>query len=1156
MGALLWTAWTLTPIPGDARASGSVKLKQVPDHVIKAVVAAEEGASAQERHVTMERLAGAFWFAVTRQNLQDSAIAQRMVHNQRSQDPNFLQRLGDLLVTSKVELTKPSEWVLEKYLNVLDFGRGPEGIQAGAQEFFGKNVQELTVSEGAYLAAAIQRADDSAGSRSDMPTRWRTVIDGLRRSGTLTATQVAVQRFPEVRTSPSSAGPAGGGTAMHPASVRPANAALAPRPKRARQECPPGSIICEENLLPGTPYDVWQVAGAGDPDIQGYPTQISVNHGETVQFKVDTPATDYRLDIYRIGYYGGDGARHVDTVQPSAALPQTQPACLTDASTGLVDCGNWDLSASWAVPATAVSGVYFAKLVREDGTAGESQMFFVVRDDGRASDVVFKTSDTTWQAYNRYGGNSLYFGSPANRAYKVSYNRPITTRGISNGPPNFFYNAEYPMVRWLEANAYDVSYISSIDATTRPSTLLGHDLFLSVGHDEYWSNEMRNNVTAARDDGVNMAFFSANEVFWKTRWENSIDSSNTPFRTMVCYKETLANAKIDPSPQWTGTWMDPRFSPPSDGGKPQNQLTGTLFIINGIVNDAITVPATYAPMRLWRNTSIANLTPGQVATLPTGTLGFEWDNTPDNGFAPPGLARFSETTLSYTNKVLLDFGGTYGAGTATHHLTLYRQSSGGGLVFGAGTIQWPWGLDGNHDRSGTPTDIRMQQATVNLFADMNAQPATLQPGLVPAIPSTDTAPPTSAITVPLANASVKTGTPFTIKGTASDTGGGVVAGVEVSVDGGSTWNAATGLTNWQYNWIPQTVGQVTIMARAVDDIGNLQSTPTSVTVRVSVACPCTLWPDTTVPAVVQYADSRSVELGVKFQASQEGAISGIRFYKGSLNTGTHIGNLWSSTGQLLAQATFTNETASGWQTVKFATPVQVTPGTTYVASYFAPNGRFALNTDYFTSTYSNPPLTALSSSGSGGNGVYKYNASSTFPSSTYRSSNYWVDVVFAPTSIWPSTAVPAVENAPGTDPLVVGVRFSSEVSGTIRGIRFYKGSQNTGTHTASLWTNSGQLLARATFTNETASGWQQVLFSTPVHINANTTYIASNYVPTGHFSYTQNYFATDYLNSPLVALASGAQGNGLYRYTTDLNKYPNQSFKMSNYWVDVVFYAD
>ena len=125
---------------------------------------------------------------------------------------------------------------------------------------------------------------------------------------------------------------------------------------------PLGNPIVCENQLPGNPASEWDISGAGDSSIQGFATDISVNRGQTVSFKINTNATNYRLDIYRMGYYGGMGARKVATVNPSATLPQNQPNCLTDATTGLIDCGNWAVSASWAVPATAVSGIYFAKV--------------------------------------------------------------------------------------------------------------------------------------------------------------------------------------------------------------------------------------------------------------------------------------------------------------------------------------------------------------------------------------------------------------------------------------------------------------------------------------------------------------------------------------------------------------------------------------------------------------------------------------------------------------------------------------------------------------------------------------------------------------------------------------------------------------------------
>src|SRR5262249_31188702 len=226
----------------------------------------------------------------------------------------------------------------------------------------------------------------------------------------------------------------------------------------------------------------------------------------------------------------------------------------------------------------------------------------------RASDVLVQTSDTTWQAYNDYGGNSLYVGAPAGRAYKVSYNRPFVTRGHQYGRA-WLFDAEYPMVRWLQANGYDVTYAAGVDSDRHGSSLLNHRVFMSSGHDEYWSSTQRANVEAARAAGVNLVFFSGDSVFWKTRWEPSVDGSGTPYRTLVTYKETHANAVIDPldPPTWTGTWRDPRFSPPADGNRPENGLTGTLFKVNCCQFDPLTVSAEQGRMRLWRNTSVAAL---------------------------------------------------------------------------------------------------------------------------------------------------------------------------------------------------------------------------------------------------------------------------------------------------------------------------------------------------------------------------------------------------------------------------------------------------------------------------------------------------------------------------------------------------------------------
>jgi VCBS repeat-containing protein len=765
------------------------------------------------------------------------------------------------------------------------------------------------------------------------------------------------------------------------------------------------NAIVLENQKQGTPQSVWDIAGAGSSNIEGFATDISVNVGNTVDFKINTNSSNYRIEIYRLGYYGGMGARLVDTIQHTGV--QNQPAPLHDATTGLVDAGNWSISASWDMPADAVSGVYIAKLVRQDGIFGENHIPFIVRDDASASDIVFQTSDMTWQAYNGWGGANFYGGNGpatgqgAGRAYAVSYNRPIATRGAvgtASGPQDYLFGAEYSAIYWLEQNGYDVSYMAGVDVDRYGSLLLNHKMYLDVGHDEYWSGQQRANVQAARDAGVNLSFWSGNEMYWRTRWGDSISSDSTAYRTLISYKETWSpDASIDPSNEWTGTFRDPRLSPPAvGGGVPENALIGQMFQVddvganNGDALQAITIPYDDANLRFWRNTSVANLQSGQTATLTKNYLGYEWDEAPDNGFDPAGLVRLSSTTLP-VNTYLLDYGNTTGAGVSTHNLTLYRAPS-GALVFGAGTVYWSWGLSDNHDLVPTPTDPRVQQAMVNLLADMGIQPGTLQSGLVATTASTDTVAPTSTIN-PIASFSAQS--VATISGTASDLGGGVIGAVEVSTDGGLTWYNAIGDENWTYSWSPQIAGTYTIKSRAVDDSINMETPSAGRTVTVTAPSYLTLFSGSATPAIVNATDASAVELGVQFQTSVSGTISGIRFYKGSQDIGTHTGQLWTSTGTLLATATFTNETVSGWQSVNFSSPVTLTPNTTYVASYHTNVGHYSVNTNYFTTNVVSGPLTAPAN----GNGVYAYSSNSAFPTSTFSGENYWVDVMFNPSTV-------------------------------------------------------------------------------------------------------------------------------------------------------------
>jgi hypothetical protein len=1021
------------------------------------------------------------------------------------------------------------------------------------------------------------------------------------------------------------------------------------------------NAIVTENQLAGNPKTEWDLSGPASTNIEGFATQISVQRGTTVSFKIKTAATSYRIDIYRLGYYGGNGARKVQTINKNAASPQPAPG--GDATIGWRDCGNWAVSASWAIPAIAVSGVYIAKLTALTGVTGASHIPFVVRDDGAHHDVVFQTSDTTWHAYNGWGGANLYGGDATGtgdgRAYKVSYNRPIGTRnavGLYAGPQDFVFSAEYPGIRWLERNGYDVGYIAGVDTGPGGAVLTNHKVFLSIGHDEYWSKDQRAHVEAARDAGTHLIFMSGNEVYWKTRWEPDINGVAN--RTMVCYKESRVGSKIDPSPEWTGTWRDPSATPPSDGGNPENSLTGTLFRIDSNQFDVLEIPYKYTQLRFWRNTGVASTASGGTATLNQGILGYEWDENPDNGFRPAGQILLSETTREL-GQYLMDYGTVLGTDlwTATHGLSLYKASS-GAIVFGTGTVYWSWGFDTVHDYTENDTslhtaeDMNVQQATVNILADMGVQPQTLRTGLTAATATTDTTAPTTTITAPTGGASVVQQSAVTVTGTASDVGGKVAA-VEVSTDGGQTWRLATGTTSWTYTWWPRLPGTYTVQARAVDDSLNMETPAAGVSVTVTPSATVRLFGPADRPAALGQSDPNPVNLGVKFTVNTPGSVTGIRYFKSPRSGGAHSAQLYSAAGVLLAKADFSGETTFGWQQANFTTPVVITPGSTYTAAYATP-AYYVAEPNYFNGrTRTGGAVTAT-------DGTFAYGSPETFPGESFHSQNYWVDPVFvraggagnlAPTahndsgftthqdtalnipaatllandtdpngypltiasvatpshgtvnynagtkvvtftpdtgytgaasfgytidnghsgtssatvsltvtpafttlSVFGPSDTPAVLNAAdaGAESIGVelGMKFKSSVAGQITGAKFYKGPQNTGTHLAHLWNTSGTLLATATYSGETASGWQSVTFPSPVSMAANTTYVIS-YHCFGHYSSTSNGFASARTNGALTGLSNASSGgNGVYSYGP--GQYPDQTFGATNYFVDVI----
>jgi hypothetical protein len=281
--------------------------------------------------------------------------------------------------------------------------------------------------------------------------------------------------------------------------------------------------VQRENALAGTRD--WMLAKSSvdrktkyrSPWIEGYCSQTSVKPGETIAFHVSTnPASKFTLDIYRSGYYGGAGGRLVKQFGELPGKMQPDPPV---GKKRVRDCA-WEVSAELRIPDDWISGVYLGKLT--EATEGrQSYVVFIVRDD-REHDFLFQCSDNTWQAYNRWPDQFALYDNGEHQWYwgggvQVSYNRPygkycqIFDAPLSLGSGEWLL-WEFPLAYWMEARGYDVGYISNLDTHRDAAGLKRAKGFLSVGHDEYWSIEMFNNVKAAIEAGVSAAFFSGNAV--------------------------------------------------------------------------------------------------------------------------------------------------------------------------------------------------------------------------------------------------------------------------------------------------------------------------------------------------------------------------------------------------------------------------------------------------------------------------------------------------------------------------------------------------------------------------------------------------------------------------------------------------------------------
>ena len=460
------------------------------------------------------------------------------------------------------------------------------------------------------------------------------------------------------------------------------------------QGCGSNPIVCE-NMLAGAPASEWDVPVAGDATIQGFATAISVNRGETVRFKIKTTATSYRLDIYRMGYYNGMGARKVATVNPSVGTAADAARLSHDAGDRagrLRQLGGIGLLGG-AGDRDVRHLLREARRARTPG--GASHIIFVVRDDSGAFRVAVPDV-----RHDLAGLQHLRRQQPLRRARRPDGPTRSATTGRSSAADDDRRSAgergsSTPNTRWCGGSKPTATTSATRAAWTpigaAPSSWSTESFCRSATTNTGRRSSAPTSKRRATPASTSRSS-ARNEVFWKTRWEN--DAAGNAYRTLVCYKETLANAKIDPTAAWTGTWRDPRFSPPADGGRPgeradRHDLHGERHAQRRDRGPGGRGQAALLAQHRDRDRSPParrrRCRPGRSATSGTRT------STTARG--RPGLMRLSSTTVDvHVAGTCWTTDPSYGAGTATHSLTLYRHSS-GALVFGAGTVQWAWGLD-------------------------------------------------------------------------------------------------------------------------------------------------------------------------------------------------------------------------------------------------------------------------------------------------------------------------------------------------------------------------------------------------------------------------------------------------------------------------------
>lgn len=459
------------------------------------------------------------------------------------------------------------------------------------------------------------------------------------------------------------------------------------------------SPIAAENTHPGSTN--WALT-SGSRSIGAYVDAVSYSPGDTVTvFAASDSGGTANWELWRLGYYDGNGGRML--LSGSGVPVKSGQTNTLDPDTGMVRAG-WPASFHFTLPADAPTGVYVVKL-----TSGSAQTYatFVVREATPAARILVIFATNTYQAYNDWGGTSLYvnnrrgeFSGP--HAYAVSFDRPY----LHGSGTALLFEKDRELITFAEAQGYDVAYATDADLDANPAITEHRKLVVFQGHSEYWSRGMRDAADATIARGTNLMFLGSNNAYWQVRYAPG--PSGTERRIVIGYKDqSAAKDPMAGTPLVGAQWRDPQL------GRPENALEGEMF--GAWIFTAAPLTVEDPSMWIWTG---ANIAPGSIVP---GMFGDEVDHRYANGAEPPGVSVVANAWVE-----------GYDALFSTGETTIYTAPS-GGQVFSSGTMTWSKLLaaQGNWD-------ARIQQATANLFSRLSGDgtlgASVLKPMKLPAGP--------------------------------------------------------------------------------------------------------------------------------------------------------------------------------------------------------------------------------------------------------------------------------------------------------------------------------------------------------------------------------------------------------------------------------------